>query len=185
MTVFNLFQERLKPSAKCMVVDEAKISKYKNSFPPDLIEFWIEEGWCSFENGLFWIDNPANYTDILHTWLGDKGNAAIGFGHSAFGHLLLWYKGRVHLLNPHFGTLSPYSSILQIFFNINLCDEDFLKNIFYSEIFLLVQQRLGSPSSDECYAFLPALALGGNVTSERVELVKFKEHSLFLAQLQS
>ncbi|GAB1545475.1 hypothetical protein NUACC21_81510 [Scytonema sp. NUACC21] len=52
-----------------------------------------------------------------------------------------------------------------------------------SELHFQSVTRLGQLSPDECFAFVPAIALGGSETIETVQRVPIQEHLALLAQL--
>ena len=52
-----------------------------------------------------------------------------------------------------------------------------------ASLFERARELLGPPERDECYAFEPALALGGPGTLETIRRVQLREHLGILAQL--
>ena len=80
------------------------------------------------------------------------------------------------------GGLSTVTSDLDLFFSL-LIDEDIRDRILRVALYDEAKERLGPPERDECYAFVPALALGGAETADSVQRVKIREHLGVLAQL--
>lgn len=37
---------------------ESSLAKWKSVLPPILIQYWKDEGWAGYANGLFWTVNP-------------------------------------------------------------------------------------------------------------------------------
>jgi len=64
-----------------------------------------------------------------------------------------------------------------------LCDPEIREKILRAPLFEKALPLLGSPSRDECYAFEPALALGGSGDLETIRRVKMREALGVLAQL--
>lgn len=183
-TVFKHFQGKYADSERCHCADDEAISHYEEILPKKLLQLWREAGWCQYAHGLFQVDNPTNYKDVLEAWLGDEAESTYVIGRTAFGDLFLWKNNEIQLLSAVYSKIFEVTDNLFIFFSSTLCSESYLEKVLNKDIFDQARERLGTPNRDECYAFVPALALGGTASAKNVERVKFKEHSLFLAQLQ-
>lgn len=64
-----------------------------------------------------------------------------------------------------------------------LCDKEIAEKILRVSLYQEAVARLGPPARDECYAFEPALALGGPGTADTLRRVAVREHLGILAQL--
>ncbi len=65
-----------------------------------------------------------------------------------------------------------------------LTDEAIYAPLMLYYLYISARKRLKAPAVDECYGFKPAIALGGDMYSESLEVFKIKEHLSFLAQLK-
>nr|WP_282553510.1 GAD-like domain-containing protein [Providencia sneebia] len=55
-------------TASCYVPPE-HIAKWKTILPDNLLNCWINEGWSSYQYGLFSFVNPSLYKDVVLEWL--------------------------------------------------------------------------------------------------------------------
>ncbi|GAC1578532.1 MAG: GAD-like domain-containing protein [Polyangiales bacterium] len=177
---FERFLKSNGPAIDCKEADKAVIRKYESRLPGSLLQFWREAGWCGYRKGLIYFVNPAEYKDLLADWRVPKGS--IVFARTGFGDLILWAKGEVQVLFVQYGQLAKMSRI-DLFLNISLTSKDFVENGLLGREYKMALKRLGPPGPDECYGFVPALALGGSGKPETIQKVKCREYLAILAQL--
>jgi hypothetical protein len=182
MSHFEDFTAKNGPGSNCRRATDKSIQTYQDKLPAALIELWQEEGWCSYADGLIWIVDPSEFEDILKDWL-EPSNDAVAFGRTAFADIFLWLNGEVQYLHVHYGKIATLTNNIELFLNSSLTADSYLDTVVNRKLFRKVVKRLGPPAVDECYAFVPALALGGPGTPETVEKVKLREHLGILAQL--
>ena len=72
---------------------------------------------------------------------------------------------------------------LDFVLDILLCDREGLINSFFIDAYEQSFGRLGAPQSDEVYAFVPALGLGGSRNPANVHKVKMEPQMMILAQI--
>ena len=104
------------------------------------------------------------------------------FLRTAFGHLYFWQNGAVHSLDVHGGSVSEVTKRIHRIFTL-LCDKEVAEKMVRASLYQEAVKRLGPPTRDECYAFEPALALGGPGTADTLRRVAIREHLGILAQL--
>jgi hypothetical protein len=101
--------------------------------------------------------------------------------------LFIWDKDfEVHYMvnkGVLFGQKSEGSQDIELFFELNLYDDEYLDTVLYRKRHKSAIEALGVIQSDECFAFVPAFALGGSPETSDIEKVKLREHLLFLSQL--
>ncbi|QHF05530.1 DUF1851 domain-containing protein [Pseudomonas asturiensis] len=172
---------------------ESSIAHYKGKLPKRLLDYWSEYGWCGYASGIFWVVNPQPYEDILDQWLagteiyGQDNYHVIARG--AFGLLYVWGERKGHCLTIS-SLMGRFSSHTSNFTGDKL---DVEASVFFSclepeqndliELFRPAVETLGTLKSDEMYAFVPALALGGSMELKNLQKVKTIEHLEFLSQL--
>ncbi len=184
MNYFTEFQKTYKTSIDCKVAENKAIKHYQDKLPVPLIEFWKTNGWCGYAEGLIWTVNPSDFHDTLKNWVkSPSDNFAIVFVRTAFGDLFLWYKGIVYYLNIQNGKITSITNDIFEFFDDFLCRENILKKVLKQDIFQDAFKNLGQLKFDECYAFVPTLALGGSGEIDTLQKVKLREHLGLLAQL--
>lgn len=183
MAPFTRFTSTHGPPGNCISVSREIVDTYTGKLPAQLLEHWGEIGWCSYANGLIWITNPADFGGILVDWLGQIGDSALAFAWTAFGDLMYWHNGRVYYLDVLYGKVSKRTDKLDVFFEYTLCQDDYCRDVLDQPLYEQARVMLGVPAHDECYAFEPALALGGPGTVDTLRRVKLREHLAILSQL--
>jgi len=179
--VFQKFEKKHGPAKSCQSVTPQDLETYKGKLPDDLLSLWKESGWCSYADGLLWTINPAEYSAIVKEWIGD--DSLLAFVRTAFGSLLLWNGEQARFLDVLSGDVSNLFTTMDFNFNGSLSDDKYLDAVIRRDVFVEALPRLGPPARDECYAFVPALPLGGPGTADTLQKVKLREHMSLLLQL--
>jgi hypothetical protein len=159
------------------------IQKYAKKVPRTLVEHWKNYGWRSYTDQFLWITNPALFESILKLWFKDKSTKRVVIVRTGFGHLFLWNGKSIELLHVHFGGVSEVSSDFDLFFSYSLCSNRYLDRGLDRKTFVKAKKKLGPLSTDECFGYEPALALGGSGKLSTIRKYKLLEHLAFLAQL--
>ena len=181
MNDFEQFKALHGPPLDIRAVPRKIIEHYRSILPLSIIRFWEETGWCSYANGFFFIDNPDEFLDVLDDWIDFSGTISV-IVHTAIGHFFIWYNGSFYLLNVHAGQITKITDDVGILFNTVLCDKDVLCTL-KKELFDDAVPRLGRPKPDECFAFVPALPIGGIAKAENLQRVTLSEHLNILSQI--
>ena len=163
------------------VTDPTVLVRYRDRLPASLLEEWQISGWAGFQQGFLWLTDPTALEPVLSRWKLQK--PATCFGRTAFGNLFLWDGEAVHCLYVHEGSPVRIMASLDMFFELSLCDDDFLEDVLEMSMFQEAFNRLGPVASGEMYTFVPALALGGQKAGENVQKVRMFEQLLLLSQL--
>lgn len=69
---FDLFIAEFGEATISRYVFPEDILKWKYILPEKLIDYWVDEGWSSYCNGLFSFVNPSDYHDVVLEWLDDS-----------------------------------------------------------------------------------------------------------------
>lgn len=167
----EFFVEELKASA-----DETNI----------VIDIWKTFGLRNYLDGLFCFVNPKVYNPIAQKFPNISSKCCV-FAKSSLGGLFLLDElsvGKsVIYLNPHLGVRKIIGTSIEILLAVELGAESFWRRECYGKFELKVIEKYGPLAYDECYAFVPALALGGSESIKNIQKVKVKEHLEFLSQL--
>ena len=182
---FGGYQQYSRPSEKLL-------QKYKDNFQGyrdkenHLAILWKKHGFCVYRNGLFTTVNPDDYIGLVERFP-DVSEGALVFARSAAGNLFIWEDLNIgetmSFVNVHKGTNIPIATNFDIFFQFNIVTDSYWKRCCYGKIELKLIDKFGPLASDECYSFVPALALGGSESLKKMQKVKFKEQLELLAQL--
>ncbi|VVN23523.1 hypothetical protein PS623_04412 [Pseudomonas fluorescens] len=182
-------------------VPAASIDKYQSKLPPALLGYWLEEGWCSFADGLFWIVDPDAYKATLDKCLQGSGLAEIDNYHviarDAFGSLYAWgerYQRKITVSSLAGGIVALKNQLqkanpqpdrsLGIFLGSTRRDSLDFDDNHGKPLFQRALAKLGPVAEDEMYAFEPALCIGGKAVLEHMVKVKMVEHLRTLDQLR-
>jgi hypothetical protein len=172
----------------------------KDSLPRNLINFLSEHGAGGFGEGLFWLTNPLDYELVCSEWLSNTSLTDVSRFHviarSAFGNMLLWNNqtGSNVTIDPLAGTVyisapddvstdKKKDRALSILLASQMNEDVDIEDIKDKPLFKRAIKKLGKISSDEMYAFEPALSIGGLPTIENMVKVKMEEHLILLSQL--
>ena len=181
MHEFQPFLDAYGTGHDCTDTPAASLERYEGKLPASLLAFWRDEGFCGYRDGMFWFVNPDDFTDALDEW---KAASYTAFARNGFGDLFLWSDAGIALLNVHLGSVNDMGgSDLNAFINKLITRELFMDDLLFRQIHTEVVPRLGRIGPDECYAFTPALALGGPGTPASVERVRLSEQLSILAQI--
>jgi len=183
MSIFEDFLDKHGKGTKCQKASAKIIDKYKKKLPEELIEFWKEEGFCAYSDGLIWVVNPDDFEYVADEWFDDKVKRVV-IARSGFADFYLWSEENgVEQLYTQDKKVMVVSKELPFFFNYGLNQDRYLKSNLYLKLFKQAVKELGELDYEECYGFEPALALGGAEKIENVKKVKLQPYLEILAQL--
>ena len=177
-----MYEKFLSQHMECarQVADDAFLAKYANTAPKELITLWQEVGFGTFYNGLFRLLPPEEFIFWDDAYIGESGQIKpqIPFMITAFGDIFVWIydtclnESYVAYINIRKGTWKIGASNVKILFNVRILSNTCIK-MFDLEMFPALVSKLGRLAEDECYGYVPALALGGDNDIDKVERVKF------------
>ncbi|MEX6324920.1 GAD-like domain-containing protein [Providencia hangzhouensis] len=169
-------------------VSPEHITKWKTILPDNLLDCWVNEGWSSYQYGLFSFVNPSLYKDVVLEWL--DGTHLIEIDNfyviaiSGFGDLYLFGEryGFICRILARYGIIETLSQInkvsqeernrhiYQIFQTINK------KNLDPADIFLSLVKKHGELNDNEIYCFEPSiqkLEKPNFIASKRVNTIDY------------
>jgi hypothetical protein len=197
---FAYFLKNFGPPIMKREVDQAAIARHERNLPGQLLQYWAEQGFAGYADGLFWTVDPAEYAAALALALAptpfpgrDIYNV---IARSAFGELFVWGKsgGSSLRLDPPHGQLLPSraSEILMRSGREALAVQGFFASKqkrsldFHDEedkpLFARALKKLGPLAADEMYGFEPAILLCGEAKLEHLAKVKILPHLQILLQ---
>lgn len=179
---FDRFKSKLLPCADSVPVDDNLISKYREIAPPELITHWQTDGLRCYGNGLLWFGNPDSLGQAAVSFSSELSEHLV-FARTAFGDLYSTKNDSVYLTQVQTGEVFMCSKGFDIFGFLSLHDDEYVEGSLLKPLFVQASKKLGPISSDECYAFTPALVLGGDGTLETLKKVKLSEYLDILSQL--
>lgn len=191
--VFARFLEKFGGPVDRQEVPASSIERYRGKLPNQLLEYWVEHGWCGYGHGIFWIVNPQEYEGVVASWIEgtelENRDTYHVIARGAFGDLYLWGEKTgfslkitsvfsrcvIHDSKPPAEQLDRK---LQDFIVSRKVESNNLEGLFDR-----ARKKLGTLRQDEMYGFVPALMLGGEATLDHLEKLKAVEHLILLSQL--
>lgn len=165
-------------------VDENCIRKYSGKIPQVLMDIWQEYGVGSFFGGYLRVINPDDYMDILKDSY-FRGDVSIPILVTAFGDVITWEEGKyTRIVRYRYNDFELMIGRFDLFLKL-LGDKGFLRRFFTLEDYAQAVEKYGKLADDECFGYVPLLALGGKEDVEHLQKVKTKEHIAVIAQLTS
>ncbi|MDX2304714.1 MAG: GAD-like domain-containing protein [Microscillaceae bacterium] len=167
------------------------IQKYSTTIPEFLLEIWKTKGLSFFKDGFFWLVNPDEYAEILSFFIPKNENLHVVI-RTAFGGLIFLDDNSTKITNkgepynylcPINKEITGFTDTLDAVMNGWLTTEEIYAPLMFSNFYAWARERLPIPAPDECYGFVPAIALGGDLDPENIQIVKIKEHMAILSQL--
>ncbi|BAB52836.1 T6SS immunity protein Tdi1 domain-containing protein [Mesorhizobium japonicum] len=152
-------------------------------FPDALGEYWGQRGFGAYGDQLIWTQPPGSFDDVIEEWIGTGAKDSVLLVRFSFGDFVVWARGRTFFVNVHRGYAEELPADVGFLFDEMLCDDAFLDNFVRRPLHAECRRRLGGLSAGDCFAFVPALALGGTESPESVQKVRMREHLAFLAQV--
>jgi len=160
-------------------VDISIINKYQGILPGELLLYWKEYGFSSFNNGLYWLTNPDDYKELVQDYLKgtpfeDRKNLFV-VARTAFGELDIWESTKG-------GSLRLFSMYNMIFLSADADRENYTKEeenfkmVSYisknpislddddasgNPLFERALKKLGKLEADEMYGYKLSHFLGG------------------------
>ena len=163
------------------------LARYRDLVPPELLEVWEQYGFGTFCDGYLKVVNPDEYADLLaDTYqLTSTPSAAppLVLFATAMGDLLIWELGYLALVDYRHSSISIVAKSFALLFR-NLADGgETLEEEFFWEPYPAAREQLGEPAFDECFGYVPLLALGGPEKVANLEKVKLREHLYLISQV--
>ena len=158
------------------------IEKYKNQVPAELLQIWQEDGLGTFLDGYLKVINPDDYLELLQNSY-FRGEISIPIFATAFGDIITWEKNEfLGIIKYKDGTFDIFLENLSLFIKF-LPDKSFTDDYFDIPLYKKAVAKHGQLAYDECFGFVPLLALGGFKDVDHMDKVKVLEHIYLMYQL--
>lgn len=181
--MYEKFLEIFPASPETKLQIEVQARDYENSLPSDILEFWKEVGFGDQMEGYLKVVNPKEYEDFLEDSFDDPDHSAIAFAITAFGDILVWDVDCIKQLNYRRGQVRVAGTKFTTFVNHRLTKWENISFSMDGGQYKEAAELYGPPAFDECFAYVPALALGGSEKIENIKKVKLREHLLLLSSI--
>ena len=163
----------------------ALIARYRDQLPPEVLSVWEHYGFGSFCDGYLKVVNPDDYAKLLadtyQLTSSPVAPPALVLFATAMGDLLIWEDGYLSIIDYRHGLTDVISNGTDFFFS-DLAESNMLVKDLQWEPYPAARERLGEPAYDECFGYVPLLALGGPETVNHLQKVKLREHIALIAE---
>lgn len=161
------------------------IEKYRSLLPAEMLTVWKEYGFGSFCDGYLKVVNPNDYADLLadtyQLTSSPRQSPPVVLFATGMGDLLIWEDGYLTLVDYRHGNTNIVGKGFKIFFR-SLTEYSYLIERLLWEPYPAAREKLGEPAFDECFGYVPLLALGGPETVAHLQKVKLREHIALIAE---
>ena len=159
-------------------------AEFGRSVPAELKTFLDAVKGNSYADGFFQFVSPYAFRGLFSLWGLVPANC-YAFLKCGFGHLVFFHEGQYKVLNPVHNCIDELGEEggLEFVMDTALCDRPGMEASFCIDVYEAALPRLGAPSVDEMYAFVPALEMGGSRDPEMVQKRPMRVEMAILAQL--
>ncbi|EGU65235.1 T6SS immunity protein Tdi1 domain-containing protein [Streptococcus parasanguinis] len=158
------------------------IENYKDKVPVEVLEIWENQGLGTFLNGYLKVINPDDYSELVRDSY-FRGDIAIPIFATAFGDIITWEENEfLGFIKYKFGTFDSFLEDLSMFLRF-LSDQSFTDDYFELPLYTEAIEKYGLLDYDQCFSFVPLLALGGFKDVDHLDKVKMYEHILLITAL--
>lgn len=181
---YRVLDEALKDFEKASDVDEKLIQEYREKLPEEVLGVWEKYGFGTFMNGYLKVINPNDYIQLLKDSY-FQGNKSIAIFATAFGDVIAWRENHfLDIIYYRYGKEDVMLASMKNFFNLLIDEpEEFIDDFFTIKKYNKAVEMHGPLSYDECFGYVPILALGGKETAKNLKKVKIREHIALITAL--
>jgi hypothetical protein len=181
MDIFTEFRQHYRPTGPRVGVPRTDPAPGRVAVPDPIESLVREQQIGALNDGLLWWVDPREFDEAVDEFA--SGQRLSVFARTAFGDMIAWGEAGVVYVSVTTAQVDQMTDDVDIFFNYTLVSKDFIQKVLKKSVFDAVRRRLGPVGLQQCYAFVPALALGGDGSLESVQLADLHEHLHLLVQL--
>jgi len=195
----EMFRDRVGEPTRSANVPQIAFDKYQGKLPNVLLDYWRMDGWSAYQDGLWWLVNPAEHDATVAEWLAgtpfERTDRYHLIARTAFGTLCLWGEklSRRVLVDCCGGYIVAQAKE----FNLREEDPELAMSILLSNLdrekgdiedeegnslFDAAFSKFGMLSENQVYGFEPALVLGGKLSVENIRVLQLDIHLSILRQ---
>lgn len=175
MTRFRSFQ----PVAP---ISDETIRAYEGQVPAEVTELWRTDGAGLVGDGYFRLVDPGRAAQMLEGVIGLPEASTVLFT-TALGDLVVHVNGLYLVYKPRWGVIDLVegASFDEL---VALVEDPAQRDVAWEwQPYPAARDRDGAPGFEQCYGFVPLLALGGRPDAGNLQLSGLYEHLAVIAQL--
>jgi hypothetical protein len=162
-------------------VKAATVDWFANSVPAPIIDLWRSQGTGYVGDGFLRVIDPARGRMMLDGVVGLPEGSVPVFT-TALADLVVWIPPLFHTLRFRYGVIDVLGADAATLI-ANLNQVAYQDQVFTRSPYPEGAARLGVPGLDECFAFVPLLALGGQPHAANLDRCGMWEHFSVVTQL--
>ena len=164
-------------------IPEEVIERFAPLVTPDIVALWRENGTGWLEGGFFRLVDPAHAAQRLEDAYPLPEGAVVVFT-TALADLVVWARGMFYLMKWRWGVLEgiPHEGSLEQVLAW-MRDPELLDRWFQWEPYPAAARHDGVPGLDDCFGFVPILALGGPNEADHLQIMDLWVHIALIHQL--
>jgi len=166
--------------AKVADVPGDTIERYRSRVPDDVLDIWVRDGYGTFSSGFFKVIDPDHYSVALQESL-PLAHVVPLFA-TGLGDIVTWDGLDYCDLKYRYGTLRGMGTSIHNF-PLYAAEPSFLVDWYQWEPYEAAVETHGPLEFDECFGYVPLLALGGPEKVENLKKVKLAEHVNIITQI--
>ena len=167
--------------SQAVAISDETIARHEKAVPGELAAVWREQGAGLIGDGFVRVVDPDRALSMLEGVVGLNSSAVPVFT-TAFADVIVYIEPAYHLIQFRYGVIDFLAFDTPQFFT-DLQDETFLDQILSRQPYPAGVQRLGVPGLDECFGFVPLLALGGREDAANLDRGGLWEHIAVIIRL--
>ncbi|RYF71437.1 MAG: DUF1851 domain-containing protein, partial [Cytophagaceae bacterium] len=149
---------------------------------------WRSYGLGQYMDGYLKFINPKDFQEFVDEHLEDIGYQYIPVAVTAFGDLIVWKlqdEGYLEIYDFRHGVFKVMCTHdgFGLLFDDDLIDESYVWGQLNATNFREAVAKLGVPAYDQCFGYVPLLALGGPERVENLQIVNLPVHMEIMAQV--
>lgn len=164
-------------------LDEDELGKLAKGMPETLVALLRRDGLSSYNDGLIWTCDPREWSPMGKPWFPRKKNCHVVM-RTALGEPFIWdaeedwvWKGLVHEARTTYAAPG-----LDVFISSYLTQASLYRSTGLGAALKKGLRKAGSLAADEMYLWVPALLLGGDPETSKLEKGKASVALDILAQ---
>lgn len=174
MTTFTTFTQTAPISPET-------IARFAGSAPDALVQAWREHGAGLVGDGFIRVVDPDRAVTMLDGVMGMPPGTVPVFT-TALADLIVYIAPAFHVLRFRYGVIDLLGvDGAQLLADVQ--DDEFLDRVLTRTNYAEGAARLGVPGPDECFGYVPLLALGGREQAARLDRGGLWEHLAIIMNL--
>lgn len=161
-------------------IEPATIERYAPLVPPDVVQAWREHGAGYVGDGYFRFVDPARAELMLAGTGIPEGSVALFT--TALGDVVAWSKGLVLVFKYRWGVMDVGRDLGFARLAALVTDPGARDTTWEWQPYPEKTARDGVPEFEQCYGFVPLLALGGAPNAEQLKPAGLYEHIALIVQ---